>query len=321
MKNFFCILLSLFISLPVFAADLSAVSREEEIPVYINNSLLSFETSPFVKDGRIIVPLRQISEALSADVSWDNGAMSAIITQGEKTVSFTIGEKIMVVDGEPFEIDAAAAIVNSTTFVPLRALSETLGFDVSWDINTSSVLITPYPVVDDYMIPCTYYVKSGSFEGCVIACKAMVLSNYFDKEYTYEEALQLNGGDVYANWGPEFCENLDWNIVLSSELLLKEESGDWSASEFTLPEKLEMIYDSLNDSSGIIAQFAKDGKTHGVVITGYTSDNELIVCDPDTKSENPENTLISESCLADMYELYSTKELLPYLVSMRVLEK
>lgn len=321
MKQFICILLALIVSFPVFASNSSATSRTEEVPVLLNKNLLSFETPPFVKDGRVVVPARAISEALNADVSWDNDSMTALISLGKKNVSFTIGEKIMLVNGESFEIDSPAIIKNSTTFVPLRALSESLGFDVSWNSITSSVIITPYPVAKDYMIPRTYYVKSGCAEGCVIACKAMVLSNHFDKQYTFEEVLELNGGGVYTNWGPEYCENLCWKIILSSELSLKEESADWAFSNYTVPEKLELIYESLAESSGIIAQFIKDGKSHGVVITGYTSDNELIVCDPDTESKSPENTLISDSCLADMYQLYSTKELLPYLVSMRAIEK
>lgn len=316
MKKIVSILLMLVVLFPV----VSAASSSNSIPVYLNRNALSFENSPFVEDGRVIVPVRAISEALDADVSWDNDTMTAIISQGEKNVSFTIGEKNMTVDGESFEIDAAATIINSTTFVPLRALSEALGFDVMWDVKTSSVLLSSYPVVQDYMIPRTYYVASGSYEGCVIACKTMVLSNYFDKPYTYEEVLELNGGGVYTNWGPEYCEGLSWKIIMPSELGLKEESGNWVASNYTVPEKLKMIYSALQDSSGIIAQFNKDGKPHGIVITGYTSDNELIVCDPNTNSENPENILIGDSCLAGMYDLYSTKELLPYLVSMRMLE-
>lgn len=321
MKQIISILLILTLLFSFLAVNVSAAQSDATVPVLLNRKMLSFDVPPFVSDGRVIVPLRTISEALSADVSWNNDTQTAIIIQGEKVVSFTIGEKNMVINNEEYEIDAEATIVNSTTFVPLRALSESLGFDVMWDSDTSSVLISSFPVVNGYMIPRTYYVASGSFEGCVLACKTMVLSNYFDKEYTYEEVLELNGGGVYTNWGPEFCENLSWNIVMSSELTLKEESGDWTASKYTIPEKLNMIYEALEDSTGIIAQFNKDGKPHGIVITGYTSDNELIVCDPNTKSETPENTLIGDSCIAGMYDLYSTKELLPYLVSLRMLEK
>lgn len=321
MKQIISLFLILMISFSFLAVNVSASSSDSTVPVFLNRSTIDFDVHPFISDGRVVVPLRAISESLNADVSWDNDTQTATITSGEKIVSFEIGEKNMIINGEEYEIDAEATIVNSTTFVPLRALSEALGFDVAWDSSTSSVLISSYPVVNDYMIPCTYYVASGSFEGCVLACKAMVLSNYFDKEYTYEEVLELNGGSVYTNWGPEFCENLSWNIIMNSEIALKEESGDWTASKYTVPEKLEMIYEALEDSTGIIAQFNKDGKPHGIVITGFTSDNELIVCDPNTKSETPENTLLGDACLAGMYDLYSTKELLPYLVSMRVLEK
>ena len=320
MKKIFCTLLILILSAPVFAAEISAVTRQEEIPVYLEGERLLFDVPPVISDGRILTPVRAVSEALEAEVLWEDGSKTVKILSESKEISFCIGEKTVVVDGEEKEIDVSAQIIESRTFVPMRALAEALELEVSWDDETKTASLSlKKPLKEDYIIPVTYYAKSEAFEGCVIACKTMVLSNYFGREYTFEEVLEKNGGGVYSNWGEEFCDGVSWQIIMDGELSLKEESGDFAASEYTAYEKLYMIAENINDSSGIIAQFAKDGKTHGVVITGFTAEGELIVCDPDTKSENPKNTLIKDSALAKMFDLGNTDELLPYLTSMRMI--
>ena len=322
MKRIICILFILIFSTSVFAAEISTISRDEEITVYFEDTLLTFDTAPVISDGRIIAPVREISETLGADVAWDGDSKTAIISSGQCSVSFTIGEKTMLINGDETEIDVAAAIIKDRTFVPLRALAESLQLNVHWDEETKTAFLTlKKPLGKDYLISPTYYVASEEFEGCVIACKTMVLSNYFDEAFTFAEILELNGGGVYANWGPEYCMDLFWNVIFESELALKQETENWAESAFTPAEKLEIIASSLEGSSGIIAQFAKDHKTHGVVITGYTAEGELIVCDPDTNSDRPENTPIADSCLADMLDVYTTEEILPYLTSMRLLEK
>ncbi len=320
MKKILCILLILILSMPAFAAEISTLTREEEVHVYLDGERLGFDVPPVISDGRILAPVRGISEALGAEIIWNDEIKTAEIVSKNRKISFCIGENIMIIDGEEKEIDVSAKIIAGRTFVPMRALAEALELDVKWNDETKSAALTlKKPLKKDYLIPVTYYVKSEAFEGCVIACKTMVLSNHFGREYTFEEVLEKNGGGVYSNWGEEFCEGVSWQIIMDNELPLKEESEYWMASEYTVREKLFMIAENIENSSGIIAQFAKDGKTHGLVITGYTAEGELIVCDPDTKSDKPENTPVKESCLAKMFDLYTTAELLPYLTSMRMI--
>ena len=321
MKRFLCTLFVILFSMPVFGAEISALSREE-VKVFVSGSQVEFLVEPIITDGRILAPIREISESLGAVVSWDDATKTAGISTEGLTVFFRVGQKTMLLNGTESELDVAASIIGGRTFVPVRALAEALGLDVEWkDEIKTAFLSLKRPLGKDYIIPVTYYVKSDAYEGCVLACKTMVLSNYFDKEYTFEEMLEINGGDVYTRWGEEYCEGVSWKVIMPNELELKEETGIWEESEYTTGEKLKLIADNIEDSSGIIAQFAKDGKHHGVVITGYTAEGELVVCDPDTKSEDPKNTLIADSCLADMFELYTTDELLPYLTCMRVIAK
>ena len=46
------------------------------------------------------------------------------------------------VNGETATMDVPARLINDQTFVPLRFLSENLGYDVQWDENTNTAIIT-----------------------------------------------------------------------------------------------------------------------------------------------------------------------------------
>lgn len=322
MKRILFLLLTFIFSTTAFASEISALSRQEEVYVHFNSTPIEFDVSPIISDNRIIAPVRGISEVLGAKIFWDSDTKTTTVSLNNKDVSFIIGSKTMILNGEKTEIDVSAEIINDRTFVPLRAIADAFDLNIDWNEETrTAVCSVKKPFDKDYILSPTYFVASGAFEGCVLACKAMVLSNYFDKAFTFDEILELNGGSVYTKWGPEYSMDLPWSVVFPSELKLKEESGNWAESAYTPPQKLKIIADSLEGSSGIIAQFQKESKTHGVVITGYTAEGELIVCDPDTNSENPQNMLVKDSCLADMFNLYSTEELLPYLISMRIIRK
>ena len=80
--------------------------------------------------------MRFLFEQMGAAVTWDDAtqtATAAILAgaDGEQERSVTFG------------IDNTTATVNgSKTMVPLRFLSENLGFDVQWDEATRTAIVT-----------------------------------------------------------------------------------------------------------------------------------------------------------------------------------
>lgn len=121
---------------------LAITSCTATIKVEVNGSPISFSVSPRQINGRTMVPLRSIFEALGAQVSWDSTIRMISATSGDTDVHLSIGDRNATVNGQTVHLDTPAMIVNGSTMVPLRFVSEALGAYVNWSESTQTVTIT-----------------------------------------------------------------------------------------------------------------------------------------------------------------------------------
>jgi hypothetical protein len=112
---------------------------EANISVYVDNNKLSFDQSPYMKSGRVMLPMRTVFEALGASVNYKDGRITAI--KGDTAVVVTIGSSQMFVNSESVTLDVPAYTINGRTLIPLRAVSEALGASVDWDSTNKRVTI------------------------------------------------------------------------------------------------------------------------------------------------------------------------------------
>jgi hypothetical protein len=126
------------------AADLEAALPADP-PIYVeyNNTILGFETPPTLDSDRTLVPMRFLFEQMGADVNWDGATQTATVEKEAQNVSFSIGSKAATVNGKQELMDVPAKLVNDRTMVPLRFLSEELGYTVEWDaVNRVAKIIS-----------------------------------------------------------------------------------------------------------------------------------------------------------------------------------
>ncbi|MBO5370356.1 MAG: copper amine oxidase N-terminal domain-containing protein, partial [Clostridia bacterium] len=71
----------------------------------LNGEKVLFDVLPTITDGRTLVPLRAIFEALGAKVEWNGETQTITATKDDKTVVLTIGSNEMTVDGETKTLD------------------------------------------------------------------------------------------------------------------------------------------------------------------------------------------------------------------------
>ncbi|TMV48073.1 copper amine oxidase N-terminal domain-containing protein [Paenibacillus mesophilus] len=111
------------------------------VKLYVNGEEPKFEVPPFIRDGSTLVPFRAISEALKADVSWNPEERSVTVTRGDITVKLFIDSKTAYVNGQEITLEVPAAIVEGSTVVPVRFVSEALKAAVEWEAETQFVVI------------------------------------------------------------------------------------------------------------------------------------------------------------------------------------
>ncbi len=94
--------------------------------------------------ARVYVPLRFVSEALGAVVDWDaeSGTATVRLEDADRSVQMAVGASVPVIDGSPgVTLDAPARLEDGRLMVPLRFISEALGFRTTWDAEKATVSI------------------------------------------------------------------------------------------------------------------------------------------------------------------------------------
>jgi N-acetylmuramoyl-L-alanine amidase len=114
----------------------------DSIKVLVNGQKVAFDVDPFIEAGRTLVPLRRIFEALGATVTWNEAEQTATVVKGAQTLQFKIGDSTYTINQVPQVMDVTARIVEGgRTVVPLRVLSEALGYEVDWFGETKTIEI------------------------------------------------------------------------------------------------------------------------------------------------------------------------------------
>ena len=101
----------------------------------------TLDVTPYATNGRTLVPLRGVMESLGAKVEWIQATNQVLVVKGEISITLTLGSREVEVDGQIITIDVAPKIKNARTMIPLRFLSETLGYDVKWFSHDSAITI------------------------------------------------------------------------------------------------------------------------------------------------------------------------------------
>lgn len=97
-----------------------------------NGTPITIEAAPFNQDGRVMVPLRAIGEALNATFAFENN--TAIVDTGAFRLELPIGVSLAGGMGTP-------VIVEGRTFVPLGFIAETIGATPRWDGGANAAYI------------------------------------------------------------------------------------------------------------------------------------------------------------------------------------
>ena len=88
-----------------------------------------------------MIPLRAVTEALGAEVNWDDAARTATIVKSGIRVVFELGSRQTSVNGSQMIMDTEPVLKNNRIMIPFRYVGEYLGAKVDWIPDTRTVTV------------------------------------------------------------------------------------------------------------------------------------------------------------------------------------
>lgn len=148
--------------IPTLAADSVSVIIDGRAVHYGQDS-----GAPFIDSaGRTQVPFRATMEAFGCTVDWEEAQRTAVARKGDTTVRVPIGKPYIGVNGERLNIDTSAVIRDNRTYLPIRAVLESFGAQVSWDGQRRQVVVSTQSVGEVKI----HFIDVGQGDATLIDC-------------------------------------------------------------------------------------------------------------------------------------------------------
>ncbi len=123
-------------------AMLMSFSTYAATDVYVDGEKLPLENEAFIENDSTLIPMREIFEALGSRVEWVESERAVMVYDGLTVMCIKLDSPTMTVNGIEVELPVNARLVGNKTYVPLRAVSESLNAEVLWEGETKTVKIT-----------------------------------------------------------------------------------------------------------------------------------------------------------------------------------
>lgn len=149
-------------------SGISVCYAEDKVAVTLDaNEIIFPDAKPFIDTrSRTLVPIRFVSEAMGADVSWNNDTQTVTIVKNKDTIIYQIGDVTALLNGKIMAFDSIGILKDDRTFVPIRFISELLNCKVDWLESTQTVAITSPPPAVSFPEPkITVHFQEGTYDG------------------------------------------------------------------------------------------------------------------------------------------------------------
>lgn len=239
-----------FISAALLAMSLAAAPAfASDIKLEINGSIVQPTVAPVIENGTTLVPLRIVSQNLGSQVDWNGANRSITITKDGKEILLTVDSKKAVVAGQEKELLLAPKIINSTTMVPIRFVSENLDAYVNWDSASRTVQVSD---TNDFAKPTTpttptQTVTTGQ-KNALAKANSYLSHSSFSRQGLIEQLEYEKFSTEEATYAVDNC-GANWN-----EQAEKKAKSYLSHSAFSY--------------SGLVEQLEYEGFTHDQAVYG-----------------------------------------------------
>ncbi|MDQ0116102.1 TraB/GumN family protein [Paenibacillus harenae] len=133
---------ALFLSLALLFSFVTSVQAEAKpVTVWVEGEQAQLDgQAPILERGTTHVPAESFLKELGFKVSWDEQGKTITGTKEDIVISIQVGKETANVNGTEQPL-IAPKLVNKTLYVPLRFISETAGYEVTWNSELRAVYV------------------------------------------------------------------------------------------------------------------------------------------------------------------------------------
>ena len=106
--------------------------------VLLDGKKLDFDVQPVIEEGCALVPMRGIATALGIEVNWDDKSQTISAKKDDTEIKIVIDGDAFK-NGEKVNLEVPAKIINGTTMVPLRFITESFDVEVAWNKDSQTI--------------------------------------------------------------------------------------------------------------------------------------------------------------------------------------
>lgn len=127
----------------IYNVNTIIILKKDNKDINVNGAIFKLDSPPIEYEDRIFVPIKFIVEYLGGKISYNSNENKVTIDIENKKIDFwvDIDKKTIMVNNEPILIDVAPFTKYDRAYVPIRFISEILGFDVIWDNENEEVIL------------------------------------------------------------------------------------------------------------------------------------------------------------------------------------
>ncbi|MEN6349157.1 MAG: acetolactate decarboxylase [Syntrophomonas sp.] len=122
-----------------FIMPIPAADAGSPVTVCWNDRTIDFGAAPVVENGRCLVPLRPLMDAMGVQLTWNRQAGTATANLPGITLVVTPGASTVKANDREVSLPVSPAVKDGALFVPLRAIAEVCNINIGWDSAGSLV--------------------------------------------------------------------------------------------------------------------------------------------------------------------------------------
>ncbi|HHV72952.1 MAG TPA: copper amine oxidase N-terminal domain-containing protein [Clostridia bacterium] len=118
-----------------------AYAEKNSIKVNLNDKFLKFSVSPIIREGNLLIPVRDVAEEINAKLEWDGINQVVTIIRNYTIIKLQVKNSIGYVNGKMVFLQVPPTIVDNRVLVPIMFFSENMGLKINLDNENNIVYL------------------------------------------------------------------------------------------------------------------------------------------------------------------------------------